>query len=687
MKKRLLKYLGISLLLVGLAALWGFTHFFYNPFEGKHEGDLSLLIPRDVDFYVSKGRLKEDFAPFPRLAVSEAFQASKGGQALARTEGWKELMAGLDLEASLAEVDRALAQAPVEIDPLDLFGGEDLAVAGYFRGRELAEAEWAAYARLNWMGKFAVEMLDSGFADTSAQGLVVAPAELEGETLGISLSGGQLPRPVYLTRIQDVAVLASSPQLLARALELEAGRGQDSLYLSGKYSDNIGSRLSEDRDEFEVYVDQRTLLESLQLPGTWPDPKSPEVAEALFAKLFQLGSVRELLGSVKFGSNVKLDLTAELSSDLLTPVQKKLYREGGFDQNFVLEVARVAPVDTALFVYGHVDLGDLLREAVSVLDESTLGLIEDGVRSVWGYSDVYPLIDDLDACFRDRFALYVRDHDYGEETGASAPLSDGQPVPAWGFLLFLEDAEKFKEIQQRVQSHARDFGIQGRDGSAGIYTNTPGGVALVTEYHNPLVPGTGHVATMQDTGSFRDGEAGRSRSLSFVVISNENRLLGQSYFNYQVGGADYPSLLEDPYFSTWVRDGLPSSNLLLWWRPEHLEPTLKKLAQARAELDILDAIDWSVERPRIEREVLARDFPGQRQGAVSPELQDAVDARVDAAVEAFGSERTAELLPTLQARYAREVEAWSLLSAALLQLRTDPKELRLAGRLGYRFDS
>ena len=60
MKRRILKYLLISLSLLILAGLWAFSTFFFNPFEDKYAYDLASLIPREVDFYVSKARLRRE---------------------------------------------------------------------------------------------------------------------------------------------------------------------------------------------------------------------------------------------------------------------------------------------------------------------------------------------------------------------------------------------------------------------------------------------------------------------------------------------------------------------------------------------------------------------------------------------------------------------------------------------------
>src|SRR5688572_4906713 len=144
MGRRILRYLLIGLVLLVLGGLWAFSFFFFNPFEGSYEHSIASLIPREVDFYAAKGELRRDFDPFPKLAFQERFEASPAGKAILDL-GLREKLAALEIEKSLAELEAALAEAPVALDPLSLFGGKALAVAGRFQGPDLAQAQWVAY--------------------------------------------------------------------------------------------------------------------------------------------------------------------------------------------------------------------------------------------------------------------------------------------------------------------------------------------------------------------------------------------------------------------------------------------------------------------------------------------------------------------------------------------------------------
>jgi hypothetical protein len=679
MSRRLLRYLLISLVLLLLGGLWAFSFFLFNPFEGGYDYPVASLIPREVDLYAAQNHLRRDFDPFPRLAFLDEFESSAAGKAILDL-GLRERVASWKIEEALAQLDQVLAQLPVRIDPLAVFGGEGLAVAADFEGPTLDDAHWAVYGRTSWLGKLAVELVAGGWVDLSAQGLQVQPLEQEGEQLGVQISGGQLARPIFLARVLDVVVVATRGEYLSAAEGFESTRGQDSLFSSAKYADNI-ARAARADDVLELYVDQRALAENLRFAGTWPDPRASEPAAALCARLFQLGAVRELIGTTDFGRTLSVDVVGELSSNVLTPFQQRLYDERGFDKEQMFEAARLAPADSGLFAYLHADVGDLLRELRSVfqaIDPAAISNLEDFVRSAFNHPDLDPLIDDIDAALRDRAAFFVRDYDYPPE-GETGPPHDDAPVYAWALILWTQDQARVNAIRSVI--HRDDvcemLRIQGATpGSRGLFENTGQGGAKYSEYWNVLVPGTGHIATMEMKG--RE---------PYLVITNENRLLGQIFKLYTTGRTEegLTRLAEETAFQTWVNGGLPSANLLAWFAPRALEPTARRIAERRAAETGADYIDWDVERPRIEREVLARNFPGETWGNVSEAKRSSYEMMVEEEIDRFQSSFLALRLPELRAEAERRLQASGAISSSFLELASDRKRLRLHARIGLGF--
>jgi hypothetical protein len=676
MGRRLLRLLGIGIALLLLGALWAFSFFLFNPFEGKYDYAIASLIPREVDFYASKNELRRDFDPFPRLAFMDELEATPEGQALLDL-GLREQVRSWGVEAALAELEVVLEQLPVRIDPLNLFGGKGLAVAGHLAGPELAGAQWAVYGRTGWLGKLAVELVSAGWVDLSAQGLAVEPFDHEGSNPGVRISGGQLAQPIYLGRILDVVIVANDGALLAAAEAFDRGRGQDSFGQSAKYADNIG-RKERVGDELELYVDQRATSENLKVAGTWPDPRSTELGTALLARLFQVGAVRELIGTADFARAVTLDFAGELSSNALTPFQSRLYDERDFDRDQMLEIARLVPADAGVFAYLHGDVGDLLREVRSVIqgiDPAAVQNLEDFVRAAWNYPDLDPLIEDLAAALRDRAAFFVRDYDYPPEVGEIVPPHDDTPVFAWALVLWPQDQKRLDAIREVIKRQdVQDLlKIQGAEpGSRGLYENTLQGGAKVNEYWNVLVPGTGHIATLEMQG--RE---------PYLVITNENRLCGQMFKMYLTGASDegLKRLADDSAYLTWVNSGLASANFLAWLAPRAIAETSARIAQRHAAETGADYIDWSVERPRIQREVIAKHFPGEAWPKVSDANRDSYDMLVQQESDRFEQSYLQEQLPKLRAESERELRALQAIESAFVQLATDRKRLRLLARV------
>ena len=159
-RKRLLRIFAILLLVALFAGYFAFSTFVFSPTEGDYEPDVSTLVPRDVDFFVAKSELRRDFDGDLRLRVQGELEATPAWQAWVGSPEHAALQQELRLDEKLAEVRAELGK--LGVDPLRIVGGRDLALAGYFRGPTFESADWAAWARCNWMGKLAVAALRYG---------------------------------------------------------------------------------------------------------------------------------------------------------------------------------------------------------------------------------------------------------------------------------------------------------------------------------------------------------------------------------------------------------------------------------------------------------------------------------------------------------------------------------------------
>lgn len=654
-KRRILRYVLAGSAVVVFTGYFAFSTFLYAPFESDYDYDVSTLIPRDVDFYVSKARLADDFEEFPQLAVASAVRESASGRRVVDSRPWREFMAEHEVEQALNEVRDALEQLPVSIDPLSVLGGEDVALAGYFNGPNTGDARWAVYGRTNWMGKLGLALLGyPGLLGLGEQGITVA--EEDGV---ISLSGGQLTRPIHLARVLDVFVAGSDADLVQQALALDAKTGADSFGQSARYADHI-DRPEREGDEIELFLDTLTMRDELRIAGTWPDPHSEDFLPAFLGRLFQLGAVKELVGIGSFDRGAHLELRGEFSSELTTASQKKVYRTRHFDKDTMLKnIVPYAPRDAGLVVYMHADIEELLMMALQALDSSTLSLLEDLVREVWGYGSAETLVMDFDAAFKDRIGIVVRPNDYPPDP--NGPPHNDDPVPAWGLLLWIDDVGKVEQLQQKIIDRQNYFGIQGREpGSPGVFKNTVEGGNVVHEFWSQQIPGTGHIATGQSEDVF--------------LISNSFRMLAQMITTkYRV---EQPSLAQNPIFQDLLFSGMDHSTLAVWLNPRSLAPYLREVSRWSAEGAV--NLDLRGERARLQILALREDYGGKRLEDLTSDEATSLELLIDRRLKELLDNVRAQQVPALIAANNEKIDMLEALAGGLLRLALNPKYVELS---------
>jgi hypothetical protein len=659
--------LRVTLLVLAILAAAGyiaFATFLYSPFESDYEADLSTLVPRDVDFYAAKSGLARDFDPFPEPAIASRVAETSGWRAFAASPEFGEWDEAQGWTRSLEALRGALAQVPGGIDPLAAFGGKDLAIAGYFRGHALADADFALYGRTSAVGKLAAALLSHpGVLGLDSQGMSAA---VNGPI--VTLSGGNLAREIHVTRIRDVVVAGSSRELVQKARDLEARSGQDSLGQSAAYNDYIShARRTVLGHDLELAVDWRKLASSLALSGAWPDPNAQEFTTRLASRLFQLGALNSIAGVVGFDGGVGLDLHGELASDMMTPAQKSLYRVRGVEtERVVRELAQIARSDTQVLACLQVDLRDFLKQVVESMQDAQRTLLEDSLRSTGQFAGLDAAIDELEALFKGRIGLIVRRNDYRPRKPEEDPPHNDVPVPLYTLCLWTEGTDKahkrIRDLQQMISDNQTRLGLRGPAGAKAVYTNKLAGGYECWEFWQPEIDGTGHVAVA------RDGDR--------YYISNSYSMLQEVLLPASLAGP-VERLADKPEFNALVGEGLPASNLFLWVNPRALAPTLRALADYTAADEIRARIDWSIERPRIEEPVIRDLFPGKARGTLTAEEQQQVDAIVGPRAIELENRLIAEHAPKLREAVERRVVYSEMVSGALLMLALDPKQLHL----------
>lgn len=663
-KRRLLKITGIVFLVGSFAGYFAFSTFFFNPLEGAFEADLSALVPRTVDWYASKARIDRDIGEFPNLAVMSDLEDHEGWEVFAGSPEKRDLEAKYGIPEKLQQL-RDFESQLYGFDPLGIFGGEDVAMAGYFES-----GEWAAYGRVNMIGKFGSEALRyPGLFGIEKNGIAV---EIESNFVG--LSGGQLAQPMYVSRLKNVVAVGTSRQLVEQVHDLNARASQDSFGTSARYSDYIVSNgLRETGEEVELYVDTRAMMDGMGLTGRWPDRESQDFWPAFSGRLFQLGSLNELIGMVSFENGFSAEMRGNLSSELITLEQSRLYRREGVSRDDVIEAGMLAEKDALAFMLLKTDITELLNQIYLALDEATRELFDDLMRSTGSYQDGQQLIEELKQLFSGKVAVVMRGPYPRKDDD---PPTDGLEALSWAVVIWhdgsQETRDKFREYHELVHRHHDKFGLEDlTTGGHGVYEHTlnQAGGFRVWEFWSPLVTGTGHISA---------GHNGR-----VYVVSNHYALVGDVLSHVgSLGRAEELQRLGGRVdFKGLVRGGQGSSNFVFWADPKVVAAYYEKHAREWSRLEVRSRLDDREERAKLEAQVSRESFEGRPLVRLSPEEQATMNTMVDQAFDEMLARIESEQAPIFRAKTMRQAAYLKSFNAFLGMMRLDPKHLELSVRL------
>lgn len=660
------RFLRITLIVLGVLAFAGyfaFATFLYDPLEGDLDYDVAALAPRDVDFYASKADLRALFQPFPDLAAKKQLEENAAWNAWTSSPEYQDLARSTRLEETLAQTKKDLGALPFGMDLLDVFGGEDLAVAGYLKGADFAQADWALYGRANWAGKLAASALrHPGLLGLEKRGL----AAVEGDEC-VELSGGQLPRTLYVTRLRDVVIVATKPEFAKKAHDLERKQYADSLYQSAMYHDFIEQKeRNKRRDEVEVFVNTMKLMDAIGFKGEYPDTKSQDFTPAFLGRWFQARSAKNVTGIVGLDGGLQLDLHGEFSSELITRDQEKFYRTRGFDRGQVLgEAAQLAPADCALFVVLHAGMADFARQVFASMEPALKQVVEDTFRSTGKYQNLEQVIAQLDGAFKDRMAILVRKNDYGFD--ADGPPHTDDPVPAVALVFWTKDVKQIVDLRETIGNNGSKFGLKGRsETEVGYFKYFEAGYET-REYWSRQIPGTGCISTVN---------AG-----DITIVTNVSKMMGHILKVQTQGGDKYPRLADEPAFEALMQSAPPRSNLLVYANPRILGPILRDQAKVAAASAV--HVDWQSITPLEGQKILRAEFGGKKEADLSAEEKTSFDAKLDARLKELEAKFAKEQVPTFMAKQERWIRYLEGTESVLLFLALDPKNWDLVVRAPF----
>ena len=534
--RRIWRTLLLTLFGLVLFLLMFVAAFIFNPFEGSLP-ELRDIVPRDVNFFVRKQRLAEDFDPFPlphfwpALADTSGFDAvSNGGigRAFGQAGGAKAV------ESARETFQQVTSDSGGFLDIMGDVIGEELIIAGLTQDysvsppRPLAEPRWCVYTRVTWRVKMLLGLTGFGFVrgKLDEQGLA---ATSEGDLLVITPSGQS---PIYIKRYRDALMIANYTGLLTQAqLLIDGNRDEEPIGRQPAYTDGADARIKQwardndvvDPNVVEFVVEPNKFDAFQRLAASWPNAQNKDsMNERVLASFLNLKGWMQLTGGLLFKDRV-LGLTGQigLNSKQHTAFQSSFYaaeqqRRDQWLDPFLDMVPESACAAAAL----RMPAGEFLHAMFDALERDEKSLINDALRRAnfagQQVQDLRDLIEKLRLAFQPRTGFVFRrnlpDMSLNKKGEIAVPVVAKSPMPqvAWVFWLKPGRVQLVESLVTMLNSYSKSFGF-----NQVYHLPVPFGNSYlpepVTEFTNPQIPATGEIAMIV----FRD----------FFIVSNSGPLI------------------------------------------------------------------------------------------------------------------------------------------------------------------
>jgi len=694
-------------LLIGVVGLVVFllmfvSAFVFNPFEGSLP-ELRDVVPRDVNFFVRKRNLAEDFREFPEPHFWTGLSDAVGFEAVANGSIGQAYEAD-GLGRALREAKQAFEQVRVDsggfLDVMRDVIGEEVIVAGYNQDysssppRPLAEPRWCLYARVNWRVKALHGLAGFGFVQSriAEQGIQVTS---EDDLLVVTLPGQRAP--LYVMRHLDALLVTNHKRLIEDANLLVVGsRDLDPIGQQPAYTDGAEARIAEWADTNSV--DDPNVVEFVVEPNAfdgfrrfaqrWPDIRNKDsMNERVLASFLNLSGWMQLTGGLIFHDDV-LALTGQigLNSKQHTPFQASFYTaEQQRREQWLDPFLRLVPESACAAAALRMPAADFLLAMFEAQETDVKSLVNDALRRAnyrgESLTDFRDLVSRLRGAFLRRTGFIFRkntpDMSRDKETGELLiPVAAKSPMPqvAWVFWLRPGFQPVVEELVTMMRTYSTTFGFRQNwhlkvkfgDG----YLKEP-----VTEFTNPQIPATGEMAALV----FRD----------FFILSNSGPLIQDIVRTRYGARTGMKSLFDSPEFRP-VEAELPAElSGLVWLNAENLEPVIEdylKFAESSGEL--MDP-DWAMQvRPTAEEQVRRQKFPTFASKAAMPETMTQRGGEFDVAVREYLQERWRRERTNFTAEDKAGLEQMrgicQLLRSAAIQLELQNNYIRYQARIASR---
>ncbi|MBI4880268.1 MAG: hypothetical protein HY812_11510 [Planctomycetes bacterium] len=390
MKRATKSILTILVFAVGLS-YFGFTLFFFDPFEGSYQDDfadspiaLEFVVPRNIDYFVHKRSLQNDFDQyeFPIPYLWDRVRLTRNWQKLESTPLYEQAAGQLDLAAKVEKVRAAVSRVPL-LDPLADLLGRDAAVFGRLGGRVYKDPETAAVFLGSALAKFAYEVAGYG-ALRSLFGMPFAVEEDERGVRSITLEDGTR---IHVYRRQDLFVVGNGPLLVREVVDLlDLGREgrEGSLGRLRRYNVTVAQQeanefagvatnqqlVFEQVDErLQLHADLPAMLSLVDFDEAFLEPRG-EVSRWLLARLFSPRYYKDCTLDVGFGDVLDLRSMVGFNREAAEAAESGFYDRRTFELRKAMdEAAALVPEDTYFLMAARVDMQKFLPKLLAGLTE------------------------------------------------------------------------------------------------------------------------------------------------------------------------------------------------------------------------------------------------------------------------------------------------------------------------------
>ncbi|MGE3172281.1 MAG: hypothetical protein AB7O97_06605 [Planctomycetota bacterium] len=697
---RLWKLLGITLLISSVLLALFFVALVWNPFEGRLR-DVRDVVPREVDFYLRKTDLAEDFAGGLHLQQGHlprpAFWDSLTG-----ASGWRDLAQGPTaqaIRADLPQVQQAVdAMASLQessggfVDVARDLVGTEIVIAGYTEDRSrtpaqpLQQPRWCVYARVGWRLLVAHGLLNWSMVQNSArgQGVEIVP---DGELL--MLRSPQLQEPLYLGRRLDCMMLANHKDLLVQSLRLADGAQDEQPFgLAAQYGEGVTEPVSRwvddnnatDPNVLEFSVVTQALDGFRRFAATWPDAANRDsMNERVLASFLNLRGWNSLSGALLFEPGALSVLgRIVLNSNLHTPFQSSFYRAETQTRrrDWLTPFLGMVPDSACAAAALRVPPGEFLHAMYDAMLQSEREMLDDSLRRCrfqgQQLADTRDLIERLRIALLPRMGFVFRknvpDMSRNENGELYIPVIARSPVPqvAWVFWLRQDvPGSPADDMVDMLRTHAQSaFRI------SNVYHLPVDGLPeQVTEFANAQIPGTGEIAAIV----FRD----------FLVLSNSGPLIKDILrTRYSFGGMR--SITEDPQFRRIEKELPQSLNGFVWLRGKKLLAVLDDYREASQAQNREPDPVWEAEQRSTAEDVVRRmHYPQYPSLASMP--QNLLDGEFNDKVRAYLREQWGKAAAGFSSQDLPMIDQLrgvaKLVDTAYLQVQLENNYIRLQGKV------